>query len=84
MEKTEKEPINLQELPNCKHCKKNENAQMPFSKMAQINLGPEVQKDLEELSEKHGIDTECFVCQTIEQFMQMPWEQQIALLKRKN
>ena len=74
----------LHNLPSCKHCKNNSHASKPFSEMKNVKLTPLSEKVLEETAKQYDIEPNCLICLSIKNFLKMPWNQQLELLKGKN
>jgi hypothetical protein len=66
-------------LPNgyCKHCRKNAQAERPFSKMKKLSLSMKV---LEQVAKQYDIDPGCVICLSIENFSKL---QQFERLKER-
>jgi hypothetical protein len=74
----------LKNTPFCSHCRNNKKASKPFSEMKKIELTPLAIKALEHTSKKFSIKEDCLICLSVKTFLDMPWNQQLELLKGKN
>lgn len=88
--KTISEELNfeIEKLHNslhCKHCKKNPQAEKPFSKMKKIFFNESQQKIVDEVATQYKVDPSCVLCLTIEKFRQLPNDaKRLEWLKGKN
>jgi hypothetical protein len=69
----------------CKHCRKNPQAEKPFSKMKRIAFNEKQQKILEVIATQYKVDPGCVLCLSIENFMKLPNDaKRLEWLKGKN
>ena len=72
----------LHNLPSCKHCKKNDKAEKPFSKLKKVELTPLTERIIKQEARQYGIKEEsCILCLTIDNFAKLPADKRIDYLK---
>jgi hypothetical protein len=79
---TEKVSIEQVYKEACRRCPHNPNAVKPYAKMKQLPLDDLTVKLAEDQAKKHGLSPHCWICLSVTNMLNMPFEELLAKLRK--